>query len=131
MFYFGKYPGLTALFFIPLLLLHALILFGLVLITSSLNVFYRDIQHLTVNLLTLLFFLTPIVYPISIVPENFRETLYFNPFTLLVESYHMILFYGLLPSFKVIVSLVIWAVILLFFGAFIFSKKREFFAELL
>ncbi|MBX7138189.1 MAG: ABC transporter permease [Oligoflexia bacterium] len=116
-------PGLIALQFV--------FLFGMVLALSSLNVHYRDIQHLVSNILTFLFFLCPIVYPASSVPERFRFSLTLNPFALITQSYHMLILEGVLPPLSSAIYLSAWAVLCVVLGGMIYTHYRESFAELL
>lgn len=117
---------------LPLLfLLQAIILQGFALALGALNVYYRDVQHLTANFLTLFFFLCPIVYPASSVPERFRFILDYNPFAVLVSAYHQVIFEGVwISSFHLIV-LSIFCVFSIFSGNIIFNRYRENFAEML
>jgi lipopolysaccharide transport system permease protein len=106
-------------------------LYGIVLILSSLNVYFRDVQHLIGNILSLVFFLCPVIYPISTVPERFRFTFELNPFALMVSVYHSILLDGQVPSLEVWISLYAWSLVALIVGAVTYENYRESFAELL
>lgn len=70
---------------------------GLGLLLGTLNVFARDIGQVMSVVLQLWFWLTPVVYPISIVPERFRAAMVFNPMAALVEGYEAVLVYGTAP----------------------------------
>src|SRR6478672_2225381 len=65
---------------------------------SSLGVFLRDIAQGVTLLLMAWMYLTPIIYPESIVPERFRWFINVNPFTALVRSYRRIFLEGLAPD---------------------------------
>jgi lipopolysaccharide transport system permease protein len=67
-------------------------------ILSMLTVRYRDLQHLLANLVTLWFFLTPIIYPLPMVPASFHSLLFANPMTSIIASYQDALYYGRFPS---------------------------------
>ena len=114
-----------------LCILQALLLFGLSLILAALNVYYRDVQHIVGNFLTFAFFLCPILYPRSVVPERFRFTLDLNPLALLTESYQLVLLDGVYPSLWTFVYITIWVAIGLWSGAYVFRQYRERFAEAL
>jgi len=81
-----------------LLLAQLLFLYGIALALGSLNVHLRDVQHILGNLLTLLFFLCPILYPPKVVPEAFRFTLDYNPLALFTVLYHELILEGVWPS---------------------------------
>ena len=74
-------PGASILEFPLVLLLLSATVFGIGLAVSSLSVHFGDVRDLVANLLTLTFFLTPILYPIASVPERYRLLLRANPFS--------------------------------------------------
>ena len=88
-------------------MLQLLLTTGLALALSALNVHLRDVEQILTNGLTLLFFLTPILYPVSTVPTTLHlgeslvvplRPLYFlNPIAGLVQSYQNIFFFGREP----------------------------------
>ncbi len=123
-------PGTWAC--LPLLvLLQALILNGLVLGLSAVNVFFRDVQHLVGNVLTFLFFLCPIVYPESAVPAKYRFLVDANPFAALTVCYQKVLVQGELPQAQAIGVLLAASILSMLLGAFVHDSCRERFAEAL
>jgi lipopolysaccharide transport system permease protein len=85
--------------------------FGLLL--GTLNVFARDIGQVMVVVLQLWFWLTPVVYPINIVPQRFVAAMAFNPMTALVEAYEAVLVYGTPPSLSLCYPAILAGVLLL------------------
>ncbi|MCG8611402.1 MAG: ABC transporter permease [Pseudomonadales bacterium] len=86
-----RVPGLVLLAFIPLLLLQQLIAIGLGLLLGTLNVFFRDIGQFTTIMLQFWFWLTPIVYPASVIPDWARDILFtWNPIAPIVQGYQTI-----------------------------------------
>jgi ABC-type polysaccharide/polyol phosphate export permease len=75
------------------LLLLALTVFGLALAVSALAVHFADVRDIVGNLLTLAFFLTPVLYPVASVPERFRPLLRANPFATFFSGVHDTLFF--------------------------------------
>jgi len=71
---------------------------GLAIGLAMLTVRYRDLHQLVANLLTLWFFLTPVLYPASMVPARFLPLLAFNPMALLVTAFQSVLYYGEAPA---------------------------------
>jgi lipopolysaccharide transport system permease protein len=122
---------LTALALPLIIFLQFLILHGAVLFLSALNVKYRDVQHVVGNLLTFLFFLCPIIYPVSQVPERFQITLKLNPFAALTVCYHNLILEGVFPQISTLVCLLVSAIFALFLGNLVFNRCREGFAEML
>jgi len=120
------------LIFLPILVvLQFVLLTGIVLALSSLNVFFRDIQHLITNLLGLVFFLCPIIYPLSVAPTKYHILFYLNPFSLLVLMYNSILLKGAIPSVTHWLILFVWSAFSLVLGMFTYGNYREGFAEVL
>lgn len=111
--------------------IHFFMLYGFVLASSALNVFYRDVQHLIGNILSLIFFLCPIVYPATQVPERYSWTLSANPFAAIVQLYHAILLRGEIPSAVLLEASLGWALLSLIAGATIFQRYRDHLAEAL
>jgi len=67
---------------------------GLALLAAALTVLFRDVRDLLANLLTFMFFATPIIYPISLAPASVQPYLNLNPFTHLAVAYQGALFRG-------------------------------------
>jgi len=127
----GVMPDAT-LFMLPVVVaIELLFLIGLSLALSAINVHFRDVQHILGNLVTLWFFLCPILYPIENVPEAFRFTMIFNPVALFTEMYQGIFLYGRMPSTSLLLITLAVSVITLFIGMAIFNHYREEFAELI
>lgn len=127
----GVYPKASILFLPGVILIELLFLYGLGLLFAALNVRYRDVQHIMGNLITLWFFLCPILYPAENVPDAFRFTLWLNPVALFTKWYHQVFLEGTLPDglsflFAFLVSLLVFVV-----GNMVFNHFREEFAELI
>ena len=117
---------------LPLIIaLHGVLLLGGVLALSALNVFFRDVQHLLGNVLTFVFFLCPIVYPPSTIPERARFWVELNPLALVTEFYQMVLVDGVLPSLAQLSYFAFTAVVSLGIGVWVHQRHREQFAEAL
>jgi lipopolysaccharide transport system permease protein len=72
---------------LPLIVLHmAMLGLGVGLILSSLTAKYRDLQHLTGMIVQLWMYATPIIYPLSQIPEKWRWVSHLNPMTAIVET---------------------------------------------
>ena len=103
---------------------------GLALVISALTVHFRDIRDLLANLLTLWFFATPIIYPLSEVPENIRRYLAFNPFTPLVLAYQEVLFLeGPFQGWPRLLGLGAASLLIVAGGYFVFDRLRDTLAE--
>jgi len=80
-----------------LIILQAILLTPLGIILSSFNIVLRDIEYLVGIAMTMLFFLTPIVYPINLVPDSYQAIYHVNPFVYLIDVWHKVLLNGYIP----------------------------------
>lgn len=120
-------PCLIAL--IPVAVVHLAFTFGLVLILSTATVFMRDTRHILGNLLTLWFFLTPVLYPLTQVPEKYRFLVYLNPAAVFTLAYQDAIFWGRWPRWDLLGALALASLVLLWAGARLFEHYKEYFAE--
>ncbi|MBW1711828.1 MAG: ABC transporter permease [Deltaproteobacteria bacterium] len=119
------------LLLLPLVVLGAgLLVWGLALILSTTNVFLRDTQYIIANLLTLWFFVTPILYPLSQVPAPFRPLVRLNPLTLVMGAFQDIFFYRRLPNLLDLAALFLVGLVAAGVGMLVFDRYKESFAEM-
>jgi len=104
---------------------------GIGLILGIFNVFIRDIAQVVPIMLQMLFWFTPIVYPLSIIPESYRHYLSFNPVYPLVKAYQDVLVFGMAPDMTHILTVTIMSVGLLLLGFFLFMRANEEMADVL
>lgn len=90
--------GETALLLPLLIALQFVFTAGVALLTSTANVYFRDVQNVVVVLLLLLFYMTPIFYGLKNVPPQFHWVLRANPLTAFVNADRAVLFEGRLPA---------------------------------
>ena len=127
--FMGIFPGWNLCWLPLILLVHFAFIAGLVLGLATLNVFLRDIQHILVNLLTLWFFLTPVLYPLSQVPGPFKKFVLLNPAALFTLGYQDIFFYRRSPDPGYLISSLILSVFMLGLGIALFERYKETLAE--
>jgi lipopolysaccharide transport system permease protein len=126
----GTVPGMAMLLLPLVFMLQIFVMLGISFLLSSLNVMYRDIQHVTGNLFTLMFFVTPVLYPLDTIPEKHRQTmLVLNPMAPVSEMYRQIVLYDTLPSFWWMLWVLVVGLILFAVGNLVFNRYREQFAE--
>jgi ABC-type polysaccharide/polyol phosphate export permease len=125
-----SFSPLAWLWLVPVMVLQCVFTLGLVLSLAALNVHYRDVQHVVANLLLLWFFLTPIVYPASQVPERLHLLLWANPVALFTEIYRDIFVTPAWPNLEAFGVLTIYALVSILVGAKIFDGYRDTFPEL-
>ncbi len=121
----------TDLAWFPVIVLIQLLLtLGLALIVSALTVHFRDIRDLLANLLTLWFFATPIIYPISQAPAAVQRVLNLNPFTHLAVAYQEVLFRpGRFAEWPRLLLVGAASIGVFFLGYLLFDRLRDTFAE--
>ncbi len=121
----------TILWFPVLLVPQVLATLGAAWLMASLGVFLRDIAQGLNLLLMAWMFLTPIIYPESIVPERYRPFIEANPFTALVRSYRRIFLEGLPPDWRSLGYFAVFAAVLFVFGYWWFARTRKNFADVI
>jgi lipopolysaccharide transport system permease protein len=113
-----------------ILMVQMLLTTGIVYITSSINVVFRDLQHILSNLVTFLFFLTPVLYSTDQIPEKWRPYVTkLNPMAELMDFYRNIFFEGRWPSFERLGTLALISSAVFFVGCWFMNTRREGFAE--
>jgi lipopolysaccharide transport system permease protein len=112
----GNFPGLPFLALFPLLALLVLFSIGLGITLGVLNVFFRDVGQFFGIFLTFWFWLTPIVYPISILPERLQPYMNLNPMTRLINAFQVVLVNGQWPNWYSLWPVVVLALLLCIFG---------------
>ncbi|MCL4131444.1 UNVERIFIED_CONTAM: hypothetical protein GTU68_005863 [Idotea baltica] len=130
MFITGVAPTMSFVFLPIVIFFELIFLMGLSLGLSALNVHYRDIQHILGNIVTLWFFLCPILYPAKQVPEKVRFTLWLNPVATFTRMYQNIFLEGRFPNPLLIIFAVVVSVAAFYLGCRIFNRYRDEFAEL-
>lgn len=102
---------------------------GCALATASVQVVVRDVEHLVGPVLMLLFYLTPILYPRSLVPESFRAILDLNPIGHLLAALRSALMHGELGASWVLLPLLGGALITVVAGLFVFRRLAASFED--
>jgi len=124
-------PHLTV-FYLPLVLLpFCLFLMGLSWALASLGVFLRDVSQFIGLLTTALMFLSPIFYPVTALPEDYRHILYLNPLTTVVEQTRDVLFWGKTPDLFMLGIYCVVTLGIAWLGFAWFQKTRKGFADVL
>lgn len=120
---------LTAVWFPVVLLVETLLIVGVVLLGSALNVFARDVKLAVPVLVQLWLFLTPVMYPLDLVPRALRSWYLVNPMTGVVEAARGILVYGEPDRLALLLPPVIGAVTILVLGVWYFGATESRFAD--
>lgn len=124
-------PPPTALLLPAVLLPFALMLLGLSLVLASLGVYLRDVGQIVALATTVLMFLSPVFYPVSALPEQFRLLMHLNPLTPVIEFSRDLLMWGRLPDPALFAAYALGCAACGFLGFAWFQKTRQGFADVL
>ncbi|MCA9523240.1 MAG: ABC transporter permease [Myxococcales bacterium] len=121
-FHSGSSPGLSWLVGIPLLtIVQFAVTLGLSLVCAMLNAYFGDMEYLVSIAVSLLFWMTPIIYPIEQIPEDYRIYMTLNPLTYLISAWRELILRNSIEWTYVLISTATAAVVLAF-GAFVFHR---------
>lgn len=128
--FFGA-PHATALL-LPVVLFPLLLLaLGVTWLFASLGVFLRDVGQVIAVILPVLMFMSPIFYPISALPEDYRAYLLISPLTVIIEQARAVLFMGQAPDFAQLAHYSGISLLVFWCGFAWFQKTRKGFADVL
>jgi len=115
----------TIIFAVVPTILVTLFSMGVGLLLSSMIVFFRDVGHLYSIFLTAVMYLTPIFYPISIIPETVAPLIYANPIYYFVDYFRCVTIYGMMPTMEQNIICGLLATVSLVVGLFFFYKRQD------
>ena len=124
MVYFQFTPSLTILYLIPIYMLAFILVLGIALGLSVLNIKFRDIEFIWGIILHAGFFLTPIFYRFDMLPKEIQNILQLSPVVQIVEMVHHVTLYGTLPSLNSVLYSVGSIFAILGIGYLIFRKYQ-------
>ena len=104
---------------------------GLAMPIAAGAVFFKDIEHAVPVALMMLGYLSPVFYPMSLVPDRFRTIYLLNPVAALLTLYHEILYEGRFPSLALLSGSAAMSVVICAAGVVLFRRQRRLFAEII
>ena len=120
-----------SLLLLPVLLLFLVVMvIGLTMLIAVVSTFYHDVQHVIPIVLLTFFYLTPVFYPIDIVPESLQPLLYLSPFATIITLFHAVLYLGQFPSPGVLIGALLWALGFFVVGHRVFNRFKAVLAEI-
>lgn len=120
------HPLTSSIAFLPIpILLATLFSLGLSLLLAPLCLMFADIVPLYQVALTAWMYLTPIFYPLDIVPERYRILVEANPMTYLVEAFRAPIYAGTLPDTSVLLGAAVSAAVVLVGGTVVFDRYSD------
>lgn len=124
----GHLP-VTVLLFPVIHFLYFWLIFGGGLLLSALFVYFRDLNQIWEVLVNILFFCTPIFYPLSIVPGYLMPYYTLNPITQFITMYRAVMVAGDMPSLNSLIGVIVVGIVAYLVGNFVFNKLQRRFAE--
>ena len=122
--------NLQALWMLPIVMLVEYILaLGIAMLTSALTVYFRDLEYILGIVAMLWMYLTPILYEIDTIPEQYRGLVYINPMTGVILCYKDILYYKHFPDLDNIILAFGMGIFFLIVGFVTFNKMQKHFVE--
>lgn len=128
MIYFNITLTINIIWLPAFILLAMLTSLGIGLWTSALNAMYRDFQYVIPFIVQIWMFASPVVYPVSMIPEKYQFLYGLNPMAGVIEGFRWALLGTEAPGSVIIVSVAI-AVLILVSGAFFFRRMQKMFAD--
>lgn len=123
-FHHGGIPSSLVLF--PLLIvIQVLLTVGLMYPLSTLSVFFHDVSYALPVVIFSLFYISPVFYPIEMIPEVVRPYSFLNPFAGILTLYHAVLFDGLWPSLTMLGSVFGSALLICIIGYALFNRFKH------
>jgi lipopolysaccharide transport system permease protein len=118
---------LTPLILIPFLLF----LLGLGWFLAAFGVFVKDLSHLIPTLIQVTLFITPVFYPVNLVPAHFHWFYEINPISSTMENVRLVMLLGEYPAWNNLATSYVIGILTLFIGYRFFSNSKEEFADVL
>ena len=130
--FLGKIDSFLYLLFLPFgFILQILFTTGIGLILSCVNVFLRDVAQIANSLFLIWLYASPVMYPLSMVPEKYRVLLQVNPITHLLEFYRSLILGQGFPNWIGVIYFGVLAIFLLWIGQSLFLKLKPVFDDYL
>ena len=104
---------------------------GITMIMSAVDVYFRDLEHILGIVSMAWMFMTPIMYDMSMVPENLRFIFRLNPMTSIVTAYRDILYSGGVPRLETLLVSAGMGIFFLVLGFLVFGKLKRRFSEVM
>ncbi|MDH5533501.1 MAG: ABC transporter permease [Candidatus Pacebacteria bacterium] len=123
------YYSIRMLLALPILIMFSFFVSGLSLFTSALNVKYRDIAFIVSALTPVLFYATPVVYTLDLLPESLHLLFYLNPLTFFIEALRAIFLNTQITSIPLSMLSLITASLIVLIGYRVFKHESPYFDD--
>lgn len=123
---FTKVELTSAIMFAPLGLIYVAIFsagFGMIL--CSVGIFFRDLEHIYSVILTIWMYLTPVIYPLNILPKKYMGIMLSNPMYYFIDYFRQTVIYGNIPTLHYNLTCLIYSVSMFVIGLYVFYKTQD------
>ena len=119
----------SAFYIIPILVIQVLLTLAVSLFASAVNVYYRDVKYVLPFCIQLWMYISPVIYPVSSVPDKFKSLYMLNPMAPIISGYRKVLLVGTSPDFHYLGISAFVSVIMLFLSYKYFKMVEMSFAD--
>jgi ABC-type polysaccharide/polyol phosphate export permease len=121
-----QHPFRSVVVLLPLpVILLAMFTLGVALLVSTLAILFVDVVDMYSVILSAWFYLTPIIYPLNVVPEHIQPYIQWNPMNIMVSMFRSLIYYGELPPPATMAAAGVLAVVTLLAGWLVFTKRVD------
>jgi lipopolysaccharide transport system permease protein len=132
MWLFYQIPIGPTILLAPLaLIIQVILTFGISLLASAINVFYRDVRFVVPLALQIWMYMSPIIYPVNLVPEKFRPFYFLNPMAAVVDTYRRTLLFNQMPDWPYLGLAALLSALLAIVAYRYFKRAEREFADLI
>jgi ABC-2 type transport system permease protein len=122
----------SSIIYLPVIfVVQLLLILGVSLILSAINVFYRDVENILGIFLMVWMYLTPIIYPPEIIPSNLTAIFNLNPMMGIINAYRNVLLHGVAPPLSSFLYSSVFSIVIFFVGFVYFRKRSRYFADVI
>lgn len=119
----NQFPGVVMLAFFPVMIIQVLLAIGMGMTLGVLNVFFRDVGQMFNVVLQFWFWLTPVIYPASILPPAIKDLLAWNPMAPIIWAFQEIMVYQKYPDWSTLIYPLVLALFFCVLGLRLFRKR--------
>ena len=122
--------NIVAIAFLPIIMLVEYVLaLGIGMLSAAINVYFRDVEHILSIITMAWMYLTPIMYTVDLVPEQYMPLFNLNPMTPIIIAYRDILYYKNVPHIKTLLHAFVLGILVSILGFIVFKRLQKNFAE--
>ena len=129
MVFYNQYPSWTAVWVPAIFAIQLLFTIGLALPLAALNLFFHDVRYLVGVVLLVWFYITPVIYPVEMVPDRYKIVFDLNPLSMVLNAYRRVLLDGTSPSWDRLLLGIAGALLALLLGYYLFKRMEAGFAD--